>query len=100
MVPQIGDDRRPQQPVVKVTPATERPKQTFRSREIAEQRLGPGDLALGERRVGLAPERQRMAEGVVADPVSLGLRALGNGSARRLLFELALESVVRIPLDT
>ena len=85
MAQQVGQRRPAQQVRAEPAAAAEGPEQPVRVRELADQLLRAADLGLGGPVVvGLLAERDGVGEGVVADPVPLGVRALGQRPARRV----------------
>jgi hypothetical protein len=85
--PEVIDDAGAEQAVVQISSAAERAKQPIGVDHAADQVLRPSDLA--RRHVGFAaaPEGNRMAKGMIADPMTLRVSPLANRAAARV-FEL------------
>ena len=74
------DRRRVEQMRSELAAAAERAKQQIRMRQFIDRRLRIDDLGDDARRIAHAAERLRVAPGVIADPVALGMRALRDAT--------------------
>ena len=61
-----------------LTATAERAKQVIGMRELVDRRFGVNDFGNNARGIGEPPERLLVRPGVIADPVTFGMRALGN----------------------
>ena len=66
-----------EQPLVEIAALAVRPEQAVRVQERADRILRAVELRIRRLRRH-QPERQRVAPGVIADPVPLGMRAFGE----------------------
>ena len=74
----VVDDRGLQQVAADPAAAAIGPEQGLRAGERSDLALRAADLLLGDVSTGQPAERHGMAPGVVADPVALALRPLGQ----------------------
>ena len=79
---EIGDDIAIEEPPVQVAAAPERTEELLRMRQRPYRVLRSADLTIGKIGLGTHSERRGMGETVIADPVTFGMRPLGD-SARR-----------------
>ena len=79
---------RTEQAAIEIAAAAVGPEQRRIVRQRTDRGLGAADLALGRLRIGLLAQRDAVAEGVIADPMALGMSAL-RASARLGVRELA-----------
>jgi hypothetical protein len=76
--------RRIEQMRAELTTAAEGPEKPIGVRKLAYEGLRLHDLGDGAGRIGHPPKRRAVGHGVIADPVPLGVGALGERAACRI----------------